>query len=909
MHISPALIVEEDSALTEAMMVMLGAPGLCIPGLDDAIGGDEKHAAVPLQLPELLLLAELKAATRPLSAIIRDVAVQTEIDPRRLHELLSKLADRGLLINDKRGSDDRVDGHRIVALGNASDLDEATPYSTAVPRLFLLSRGKFEHVDCDGRTDVQLSAVELVAASEFRRPVTVGQAFAAHHLACGSQALDQAQFTELVHRLAAADLLQQSKPAGAGQIEQHISPRFPQSWKERHESTLDTERKRFQRLNDLMRQSAAECESAERQREEQTGRKRTRVVCVQENGTIFPLALGMIVGTAKSYQDGRLNDHYFFHEDWLIRPSKIRALVNRPGVFLFSNYNWSHLHNLKVSKKVKELSPWSVTIHGGPNTPKYEADSEAYLRANPDVDVIVRGEGEFAVCEILSALAGVVGVNRPDLSLLCDVKGISYIDGGRIVRTPDRDRLVHLDSIPSPMLTGLCDRYAGTTLAIIETNRGCPYSCTFCDWGSAIGSRIRKFSIERVFAELEWCAKNRIDGVNIADANFGIFDRDVEIAQKVAALKKEYGFPNAFSATYAKNTVKSTKRIIKILVDAGVISAGNIAAQSMDADTLKTIRRSNIKLDKYQELATEFRKAGLPLFMDLIFGLPGQTVSSFKNDLQECVSRNVFPRMYMAELLINSPMNEPSYREEQRIATQLSPDGSRNLVISTATFDRQDYEEMCGLRAMFIVCDSLGMLRQVAHYVRSETGTREIDFYSRLRRDVRDDPERWPILAFSLRALPGLLIPPVSWYLAVDEAGRYLREVLEIEDDTALATVLAVQNAVLPARDRTERGTLGLAHDYVAWHRAMTHAKESGHQTDWPTIIPKLRDFGPASFSSGDCDAIRRFRIGSVVDADLEGSRRRFRPETAPASDVSGHVEAGIDRLVRQTEGVVQASV
>jgi hypothetical protein len=440
------------------------------------------------------------------------------------------------------------------------------------------------------------------------------------------------------------------------------------------------------------------------------------------------------------------------------------------------------------------------------------------------------------------------------------------------VHTPERARITDLDSIPSPILTDLFLAYEGTPLGIIESNRGCPYSCTFCDWGSAIASRIRQFSLDRVFAELEWCARHQVAGVMCADANFGIFERDVLIAEKVAALKREYGYPNGFSVSAAKNTTKYTKQIIDILAAAGVMAKGSIGVQSMDPETLKTIKRSNIKLEKYDELAMKFRKSGLPLWVDLMFGLPGQTVTSFQNDLQGCINRGVFPRIFRTELLINSPMNEPSYREEHRIQTELSPDGFKHLVVSTATFSREEYAEMSDLLQLFVLCDVIGMLRHVAHYVRSETGVREIDFYERLRCDLRDDPERWPILAFSIRALPGLLVPPGSWHLAIQEARRYLSEVVGLDQDDAMTTVLTVQHALLPARDRQMPQTLKLAHDYASWHQAMVNATEAGHHDDWPWVVPKLRDFGPAWFSVDDPDHLCALGIGAGIDGDLFGN-------------------------------------
>lgn len=888
MTIATGLRIDQERRLTAALMIMLGSDGLRVPGLD-TVSAQAKHGPVPLGLPELLLLNALICGGRSLSGCIEEIADRTGTEAERLRELITKLWERGLLVEAAATTRARRPEPVLVAADRSITFAASASLAISTPRLFRLSGEGFEHIDHQGRLRAHLGPVELAAASEFRQAVAVQHAFEAHRVSCGRLALDRPAFDDLVRRLGAAELLEAVKSQDIVESGPDMRRGRPTFGRER---AADRDWQRFQRLNGLMRQRARECEGAEEAREKRTGRQRVKVVSVQQNGIIFPLALGMIVAFAKAYDGGRLNEHYVFHPDWLIRPAKVRALTQRPGIFLFSNYNWSHRHNFTVSKKVKQLSPWSLTVHGGPNTPKYEADSEAYFRANPDVDITVRGEGERAVAEVLSALVDRVGDGPPDLSVLRDVPGISYRNGEQVVRTPDRERIVDLDAIPSPILTGLFDDYEGTELGIVETNRGCPYSCTFCDWGSAIGSRIRQFSIERVFAELEWCASHQVAGIMCADANFGIFERDVLIAEKVAELKEKYGYPNGFSVSAAKNSTKHTKRIIEILADSGVMSKGSIGVQSTDPQTLRTVGRSNIKLEKYDELTTEFRRAGLPLWADLMFGLPGQTVASFQNDLQGCINRGVFPRMFMTELLVNSPMNEPAYREKHRIRTEASPDGSRQLVVATATFSREDYEDMNGLRLLFMLSDAIGMLRHVAHYVRSETGAREIDFYERLRRDIRDDPERWPTIAFSVRALPSLLVPPVSWYLLVQEARRYLTEVWGLAEDGALDTVLAVQHAILPARDRVMPHTIELAHDYAAWHQAMVEATQAGHHDDWPSVVPKLREFGPASFTVDDPDQLCVLGIGAAVDGDLFGNYELRSPVSrwiAPIANLRAH--------------------
>ena len=87
--------------------------------------------------------------------------------------------------------------------------------------------------------------------------------------------------------------------------------------------------------------------------------------------------------------------------------------------------------------------------------------------------------------------------------ILADVPGLSFRLGDRVVRTAPRDRIADLNTIPSAVLLGIYDGFipagGGPGGLNLETNRGCPYGCTFCDWGSATLSRIRKFDLDRVF--------------------------------------------------------------------------------------------------------------------------------------------------------------------------------------------------------------------------------------------------------------------------------------------------------------------------------------------------------------------------------------------------------------------------
>ena len=326
--------------------------------------------------------------------------------------------------------------------------------------------------------------------------------------------------------------------------------------------------------------------------------------------------------------------------------------------------------------------------------------------------------------------------------MLADVPGLSFRTADGIVQTAARDRMADLDTIPSPVLTGLFDGFipAGPHGAVVlETNGVAPTGAR-----SATGDRPRcpvsASSTSIGLRRARVVCRNEFETVGIADANFGIFERDVDIAEKIAELKATYGFPRFVGNNYAKNTVKHLSRIIEVFTEAGIVAEGKMSMQTFDADTLVAIQRKNIKVEKYHELSGEFHRNGLPMMVDIMMGLPGSTPETFRSDLQECIDRAVHVAIHSTMLLPNSPMNEPAYRAEHAITARPGEE-----VKETSTFTEADWEQMNQLTSAYYVLENFGVLRQVATYVQAETGKREIDFYERLVDDVHADPERWPL--------------------------------------------------------------------------------------------------------------------------------------------------------------------
>lgn len=576
-----------------------------------------------------------------------------------------------------------------------------------------------------------------------------------------------------------------------------------------------------------------------------------------------PLGLGLVVAAIASFDGGRLLDSYRLYPIRNEAESAVKDVCasGQPGIMLLSSLVWSIEDNLALATQLKELSPESITIFGGPSAPKYEGDAEDFFDAHPQVDVLVRGEGEITARELLGALGG----DLSDLSPLCAVDGLTVRLPRGITRTPDRARMTDPNEIPSPYLTGLFDHLSPASGHwVVESNRGCPYGCTFCDWGSATLARIRKFDLDRVRAEFDWLAQRGVHEIFMADANFGIFERDIEIADHVAELRRTLGAPLSFIASNAKNTTKHILPIIERLREAGLASEATISFQSTDEVTLQIVRRKNIKSEIFRTLGDEATKKGIPVLADVMLGLPGATMEAFKSDLQECISQDVTARVFGTIMLPNSPMNEPGYKAEYKIETD-----SVNQVIATSSYTSAERDEMISFLDFFRLCEHFGILRQVIRYAAAESKQREVDVLWTIYVTAYTEPTNYPLLNFVVRFMRRYLVEPVSWQPFYEEVGDILVREFGLNDGTGLRTALRVQRALMPSVGRGFPELVELEHDFVAYYRTELRPTEGAGSGR------SLESFGPASLRVEDPRDVCRdpFQEFTDIQWTSEGTR------------------------------------
>lgn len=343
------------------------------------------------------------------------------------------------------------------------------------------------------------------------------------------------------------------------------------------------------------------------------------------NNAYLPYSAGLLQAFLMKHHS--LMDRIEFEEIMHLRQpiEQTAARAAKADIFGVSCYIWNWEYSKELARRTKELNPDIVIVFGGPQV--HHQDENVFCDL-PFVDFIVVGEGEQAFAELIEFL-----VFKDDTSHkitgLKEITGLVINESQKVLRNCPRLRIDDIDVIPSPYLSGIFDEMIqSSTLSFQvsqETHRGCPYSCTFCDWGSSTMQKVRRFSQERIFNEFEWMGKRKIEVLYNCDANYGLFKEDMDLTNKMIEVKRRYGFPEKFRAAYAKNSNQRIFEISKLLNDEGMSKGATLSLQSVDTHTLELIKRRNMRINDFSELIHMYNHARIPTYTELIVGLPGDS--------------------------------------------------------------------------------------------------------------------------------------------------------------------------------------------------------------------------------------------------------------------------------------------
>jgi radical SAM superfamily enzyme YgiQ (UPF0313 family) len=384
----------------------------------------------------------------------------------------------------------------------------------------------------------------------------------------------------------------------------------------------------------------------------------------------FPLNVGYIAAYTKELFGPNVEITLFKYIHDVERELK----KSPPDILGASNYCWNHGIGREISNIFSKLNPNGIVVWGGPNFPVDLPSQEKFFRENPNVDVYVSVEGEIGFTNVVEKALEAKSHKEIRAKVLSKpIDGcITRSTNGKLQYTIPEIRIKKLDEIPSPYLTGLMDKFFdGKLCPTIQTNRGCPFHCTFCTDGRGSVDRVNNFSLDRVAAEIDYIAThvtwNKAQ-LLISDLNFGMFPKDTEICDYINESKKKYGYPKLVHTTTGKN--KKERIISNIEKLRGSIKM-DMAVQSTTPEVLKNVRRDNISTEHLIAIGPAIKKTGMTLSSDIIVGLPSETFESTLQTVKDIIHADVDEvHLWTLMMLDGSELNVPMEREKWNIKTK-----------------------------------------------------------------------------------------------------------------------------------------------------------------------------------------------------------------------------------------------
>lgn len=321
-----------------------------------------------------------------------------------------------------------------------------------------------------------------------------------------------------------------------------------------------------------------------------------------------------------------------------------------PDVFACSNYVWNSSLSSMFCQQIKEAKTEVITVMGGPNFPSKDSEVEKFVKERPWVDYFIVKEGELPFCNLLKYIDG-------DNSIELDNVVRLNKQTGEVEFPNNITRTYNLEAISSPYISGRLDEFLdGRLMPVIQTNRGCPFTCTFCTEGQGYWNKVKRKHKDLVHKEVRYISnamaslpsdKRRTD-LLIADSNFGMYKDDLEVCEVIADEQHLNGYPEYINVSTGKNRKARVLEAAR-LVNGAMKLAGSV--QSLDIGVLKNIKRDNISKDEIVALALDAEEVGTNTYSEVILALPGDSIDAHFSSL-EILVRSAFNTVVTYQLMI-----------------------------------------------------------------------------------------------------------------------------------------------------------------------------------------------------------------------------------------------------------------
>ncbi|MBL6935313.1 MAG: cobalamin-dependent protein [Alphaproteobacteria bacterium] len=380
----------------------------------------------------------------------------------------------------------------------------------------------------------------------------------------------------------------------------------------------------------------------------------------------FPLGITMVAANAQKELGDEIEFEIFKY------PEEFNAYLdnNTPQIACFSAFSWNVRLGHEYARRLKEVSPGTIMVFGGPNFPAGHEEQKEFLEKYPAIDCYFEFEGELAFVEFFRTMQEMDFDWEKFKRERGAAPNIRYLVDGEMIAADLAPKISDINLMPSAHLTGLLDKfYDDVLIPLFLTTRGCPYRCTFCWEGGDYFTKTLRYDQERISQELNYIAERaKVSDVILVDANFGMFKEDLETAKEIRRLQKKYDWPKTFTTATAKNHKKRTMEIVEILGDTMPPTS---AVQTTDEEILKIIKRKNVSMDQMEEMAVLTAEKGGQSEAEIILCLQGDAREKHFRSVFDMLDAGMsYIRLYQFIMLPGTEAASRKEREEYGFRTK-----------------------------------------------------------------------------------------------------------------------------------------------------------------------------------------------------------------------------------------------
>lgn len=391
------------------------------------------------------------------------------------------------------------------------------------------------------------------------------------------------------------------------------------------------------------------------------------------------------------------------------------SLLNQinPNFFCTSNYIWNHSFIMEQLSRIKTRIPKeTVIISGGPSI-DVNIDKDFFTK-HPYVDYAIYGAGEIAFNDIITSIVTnkkIIALNTSNCAWFDKRNNKQVVAGYKYV--PQLAWSPYLSN--ENFFTSIIDNEHKNNVSVIlpyDLTRGCPYSCTFCDWSGGFTNKTtrRKGTYKD---EIDLFFKLQIKNLYLSDANVGQYDEDIDMISYLVEknINDNAGFK--IDGNFSKLRKENNLKIYHLMAKGNLFTdfAGfTISVQDINLNVLKNINRPDVGWTVHKKIIRELKECypWINSKVQIIQGLPGQTVVSWRETLGELSRENLQLAIYISELLPASPSaRDEDYQNKFNFKYSTSLRYSKNdyyrgkFPESCFSFSKADFVEMTILSHMY----------------------------------------------------------------------------------------------------------------------------------------------------------------------------------------------------------------